>query len=73
MSAIIGIVAHDITCKKGDEWVCHSMAKDKKDSKGESNTITKDEVEDAKTDCIVYCIMLLVGIGLFGIYYLITH
>ncbi len=73
MSAIIGIVAHDIACKKGDEWVCHSMAKNKEDPKGESDIVAKDEAEDVKTDCIVYCVMLLVIIGLLGIYYLIAH
>lgn len=73
MSAFIPIaVAHDATCEKGDEWLFHGMADDKEDPKGESNTITEDEIEDAKTGCVVFCIMLLVGIG-FGIYYLITH
>ena len=65
-------VAHDATCEQGDEWIFHGMAKDKEDPKGESNTITEDAVENAKTGCIVFCIMLLVGIG-FGIYYFITH
>ena len=73
MSAFIPIaVAHDATCEKGDEWLFHGMADGKEDPKGESNTITEDEIEDAKIGCVVFCIMLLVGIG-FGIYQLITH
>lgn len=74
MSAIIPIVmAHDITCEKGDEWVCHWMAEDKKDPKGKSDAITEDEIEDAKTECLAYCIGFLVIIGLLGICYLIAH
>ena len=73
MSSFIPIaVAHDATCEKGDEWLFHGMAKDKEDQKDESDTITEDEVEDSKIGCIVFCIMLLVGIG-FGIYYFIMH
>lgn len=73
MSAFISIVvAHDTTCKKGDEWFFHGMADDKEDSKYESDSITEDEVEDARIGCVMFCIMLLIGIG-FGIYYLITH
>lgn len=59
--------------KKGDEWLFHGFANGKEDPKGESNAVAKDEVEDAKIDCIVYCIMFLVVIVLFGIYYLITR
>ena len=74
MSGIIPIaVAHDASCKKGDEWLFHRFAKGKKDPNGESDAITKDEVEDAKTDCIVYGTMFLVVIVLFGICYLIAH
>ncbi len=65
-------VAHDATCENGDEWLFHGMAEDKEDLKGKSDTITENEVEDAKIGCALFCIMLLVGIGL-GIYYLITH
>ena len=73
MSEFISIaVAHDATCKKGDEWLFHGMAEGKEDPKGESDPITEEEIEDAKIGCVVFCIMLLVGIG-FGIYYLITH
>lgn len=73
MSSFIPIViAHDATCEKDDEWLFHGMAEDKEDSKGESDPITPDEIEDAKTGCVVFCIMLLVGIG-FGIYYFLTH
>ena len=60
-------IAHDATCEPGDEWMFHGMAESKKDKH-----ITKEEVEDAKIGCVVFCIILLVGIG-FGIYYLITH
>ena len=73
MSTIIPIVvAHDSTCEKGDEWIFHGMAEDKEDPKGESDPITEDEIEEAKTGCVVFCIMLLFGIG-FGIYYFIRH
>lgn len=72
MSFINIAIAHDATCKKGDEWLFHGMAKDKKDPKGESDPITEDEIEDAKIGCALFCIMIIVGIG-FGIYYLITH
>lgn len=73
MSSFIPIViAHDATCKKGDEWLFHGMAEDKEDPKGEADTITEVEIEDAIIGCVMFCIMLLVGIG-FGIYYLITH
>lgn len=73
MSSFIPIaVAHDATCKKGDEWFFHGIAEDKEYPKGESDHITPEEIEDAKTGCVVFCIMLLVGIG-FGIYYFITH
>ena len=73
MSAFISIaVAHDMTCEKGDEWFFHGMAEDKEDPKDESDPITEDEVKDAKIGCVMFCIMLLIGIG-FGIYYLITH
>ena len=72
MSLISIAIAHDATCEKGDEWLFHGMAEGKEDTNCESNTITKDKIEDAKTGCVVFCIMLLVGIG-FGIYYLIAH
>lgn len=73
MSSFIPIaVAHDATCKKGDEWLFHGMAEGKEDPKGESDPITLEEIEDAKTGCVVFCVMLLIGIG-FGIYYLIVH
>lgn len=74
MSSFIPIaIAHDAICDKGDEWLFHGMAKDKKDPKGESDPITEEEIEDAKIGCVVFCIMLLLfGIG-FVIYYLITH
>ena len=65
-------IAHDATCEKGDEWLFPGMAAVKEDPKGEFDPVTEDEIEDAKTGCVVFCIMLLVGIG-FGIYYLITH
>lgn len=73
MSSFIPIaVAHDATCKKGDEWFFHGMAEGKEDPTGESDAITEEEIEEAKTGCAVFFIMLLAGIG-FGIYYLITH
>ena len=62
-------VAHDSTCDKGDEWFFEGL---NEDNNSESDTITEDEIEDAKTGCVVFCIMLLVGIG-FGIYYFIAH
>ena len=65
-------IAHDATCDKGDEWLFHGMAEDKEDPKGESSTITEDEIEDAKIGCVLFCIMIIIGIG-FGIYHLITH
>lgn len=74
MSSFIPIaIAHDATCDKGDEWLFHGLAKDKKAPKGESNPVTKDEAEDAKTECIAYCIAFLVLMGLLGICYLIAH
>ena len=73
MSEFIPIaVAHDATCKKGDEWLFHGMAEDKEDPKGESDPITEEEIEDANIGCVAFCIMILVGIG-FGIWYFITH
>ena len=37
MSEFIPIaVAHDATCKKGDEWLFHGMAENKEDLRGES-------------------------------------
>lgn len=73
MSAFISIfAAHDATCKKGDECLFHGMAEYKEDPKEESDAITEDEIEEAKTGCVVFCIMVLAGIG-FGIYYLIAH
>ena len=73
MSSFIPIAAaHDAVCEDGDEWVFHGMAEGKEGLKGESDPVTEDEIEDAKTGRVVFCIMLLVGIG-FGIYYLIAH
>ena len=72
MSAIITIVAHDITCKKGDEWVCHSMAENKEDSRGVSDATTEDKVESAKIGIAVACIPILIGICIW-IYHLITR
>ena len=60
-------IAHDSTCEPGDEWVFHGMAGDKDDK-----PITKEEIEDAKVGCVVFFIILMVGIG-FGIWYLLTH
>ena len=60
-------IAHDATCEPGNEWLFHGMAEDKKDK-----PITKEEIEDAKIGCAVFCIILLVGIG-FGIWYFLTH
>ncbi len=65
-------IAHDATCEPGDEWLFHGMAGNKEYPKGESDPITEDEIEDAKVGCVVFCIMLVVGIG-FGIWYLLTH
>ena len=59
-------IAHNATCESGDEWLFHGMADDKEDLKGESDSITEEEIEDAKAGCVVFCIILLVGIG-FGI------
>jgi len=73
MSFPLIAAAHDATCKKGGEWLFHGMAKNKEDQKGESDAIAKDEVEDAKTDCIVYGTTLLVLIALLGICYFIAH
>jgi hypothetical protein len=72
MSFINIAIAHDATCKKGDEWLFHGMKRFKEDPKGESAPITEDEIEEVIGCCIVFCIILIVGIG-FGIYYLITH
>lgn len=72
-SFITTAIAHDATCKKGDEWLFHGMAEGKEDLKGESDPITEEEIEAVKIGCIVLCIILeILGIG-FGIYYLITH
>lgn len=68
-SFITTAVAHDATCEKGDEWIFHGMAEGKEDPKGESDPIT---LEEAIAGCVVFCIMLLFGIG-FGIYHLVTH
>ncbi len=65
-------IAHDATCKPGDEWFLHGIAEYKKDPKGESDPITEDEIEEAIVVCSAFCIILLVGIG-FGIWYLLTH
>lgn len=62
-------VAHDSTCDKGDEWFFEGL---NEDNNSESDAITEEEIEDAKNGCVLFCIMLIVGIG-FGIYYLITH
>lgn len=72
MNGIDAVLAHDATCDPGDEWMFHGMAEYKEDSKGEFDPVTKDEIEDTKIGCVVFCIMLLSGIG-FGIYYLIAH
>lgn len=62
-------VAHDSTCDKGDEWFFEGL---NEDNNSESDPITEEEIEDAKIGCVLFCIMLIVGIG-FGIYYLITY
>ena len=72
ISFIIPAVAHDSTCKKGDEWIFHGMAAGKENPKGESDPITEDDIADAIIGCAVFCIALLVGIG-YGIYYFITR
>ena len=69
-------IAHDATCEPGDEWVFHGMSEDKEDPKGESDTITEEEVEDAEIGCVVFCIMFCVillvgGIG-FWIWYILS-
>ena len=65
MSAIIGIVAHDIACKKGDEWVCHGMAEGKETPKRLSE---EERIEEEKADfvstAIVAGIVALIGIGI---------
>lgn len=67
-------IAHDATCKKGDEWVFHGMSADKEtDYEGEEDKpITEEEIEDAKIGCFLFIVAVLAGIG-FGIYYLIAH
>lgn len=72
MSLPLIVAAHDTICKKGDEWLFHGMADGKEDSKSESSTTTEKEIEDTKTDCIVYGIVLLILTALLGICYLIA-
>ena len=60
-------IAHDATCEPGDEWLFHGMAGDKADK-----PITKEEIENAKIGCVVFCITLLFGMG-FVIWYFLTH
>lgn len=64
---ISAIIAHDATCEPGDEWMCHGMAEYKK-----YKPITKEDVDDAKIGCVVFCIILMVVIG-FVIWYILTH
>ena len=65
-------IAHDATCKKGDEWVFHGMSADKETDGEGGKPITEEEIEDAKIGCFLFIVAVLVGIG-FGIYYLIAH
>ena len=64
---IPAIIAHDATCEPRDEWMLHGMAEAKKDK-----PVTKDDVADGKIGCVVFCIILMVVIGL-GILDLLTH
>lgn len=66
MSSFIPIaIAHDATCDKGDEWLFHGMAEDKKTPKKLSE---EERIEDEKAElvatAIVAGIVVLIGIGI---------
>lgn len=64
---ISAIIAHDTTCEPGDEWILHGMAEYKKDK-----SMTKKDVDGAKIECVVFCVILVVEIG-FVIWCILTH
>lgn len=61
-------IAHDSTCEPGNEWMFNGMAEYKKDK-----PFDKEDVDDSKIGCVVFCVILMVGGIGFGIYYLLTH
>ena len=64
---IAAIIAHDSTCEPGDEWMLHGMAEDKK-----GKPVVKKDVDGAKIECVVFCVILVVEIG-FVIWCILTH
>lgn len=62
-------VAHDSTCDKGDEWFFEGL---NEDNNIEDTQLIEEAVEYFKAGCVVFCVMLLIGIG-FGIYYFIIY
>ena len=61
------IIEHDSTCEPGDEWMLHGMVDDKN-----GKPMVKEDVDNARIGCVVFCVILLVGGIGFGIWYLFT-
>ena len=68
MNGIVAILAHDLTCKPGEEW----MFLDKLNSKGDHDS-KKDKKEDFSLWFLSWCIafiLILLGVGIWKLFFI---
>ena len=73
MNGIVAILAHDMACKAGNEWMFKYNPKDdhdsKKDKKEDSNN---DKKEDFNLWFLSWCIafiLILLGVGIWKLFF----
>ena len=65
MNGIVAILAHDLTCKSGEEWMFKLKPKGDHDSK-------KDKKEELSLWFLSWCIafiLILLGVGIWKLFF----